>query len=191
IPAIAQAIAEGINVNVTLIFARERYAAVMDAWLRGLEQRVAAGLPVVDIASVASFFVSRVDTNVDKRLEMIATAEGPLAAAAAALMGRAAVANAKLAYDDFRKVAGSERCARLPAAGARAQRPRWASTGTKNPAYSDVVYVAELSGPDTVNTVPAQMLAAFLDHGAARVTVTEGVDEARRTLERLEALGIS
>lgn len=191
IPAIAQAIAEGINVNVTLIFSRERYAAVMDAWLRGLEQRAAAGLPVGGIASVASFFVSRVDTNVDKRLETIAAAEGPLAAEAAALMGRAAVANAKLAYDDFLEVAGSERFARLRAAGARAQRPLWASTGTKNPAYSDVVYVDELIGPDTVNTVPPQTLAAFLDHGAARVTVTEGVEEARRTLERLEALGIS
>jgi transaldolase len=191
IPAITAAIAEGINVNVTLIFSRERYAAVMDAYLRGLEQRAGAGLPVDNIASVASFFVSRVDTNVDKRLQNIVDGGGPLASQAASLLGKAAVANAKLAYADYKRVFSSERFERLRAAGARVQRPLWASTGTKNPAYSDVVYVDELIGPDTVNTVPPQTLAALLDHGSVRPALEEGLDEAQAIIDQLAVLGIN
>ena len=191
IPAIRAAIADGINVNVTLIFARQRYAEVMDAYLAGLEDRLAAGKPLAGIASVASFFVSRVDTLVDKRLEAIIKDGGAQAEAATALLGRSAVANARLAYADFERVFGGDRFARLQAQGARVQRPLWASTGTKNPAYSDVVYVDELVGPDTVNTVPPQTLAALLDHGRAAPTLETGLDEARQTLAGLEALGIS
>jgi len=191
IPAIRAAVADGINVNVTLIFARARYAEVMDAYLAGLEDRLAAGRPLDGIASVASFFVSRVDTLVDKRLEGIIEEGGARAEAATALLGRAAVANARLAYADFKQVFGGERFARLRAKGARVQRPLWASTGTKNPAYSDVVYVDELIGPDTVNTVPPQTLAALLDHGRVALTLETGLDEARQTLAGLEALGIS
>ncbi|CUS02800.2 Transaldolase [Candidatus Promineifilum breve] len=191
IPAIRAAIAAGINVNVTLIFARERYRAVMDAYLSGLEDRVAAGQPIDGIASVASFFVSRVDSNVDKKLQGIIKEGGARAAAAEALLGRAAIANARLAYADFRQVFGDERFARLRAAGGRVQRPLWASTGTKNPAYSDVVYVDELVGPDTVNTVPPQTLAALLDHGVARPTLEQHIAEARRVEAELEGLGIS
>lgn len=191
IPAIRAAIAAGINVNVTLIFSRERYQAVMDAYLTGLEDRVAAGKPIDHIASVASFFVSRVDTNVDKKLQAIISRGGEQAAAAEALLGRAAIANARLAYADFQHVFGDERFARLRAAGGRVQRPLWASTGTKNPAYSDVLYVDELIGPDTVNTVPPHTLAALLDHGLARPTLTNNLDEARRVEIELDALGIS
>lgn len=191
IPAITAAIAEGININVTLIFARERYAEVMDAYLAGLEQRAAAGRSLDGIASVASFFVSRVDTLVDKRLEGIIKEGGARAEAATALLGRAAIANARLAYADFKQFFGGERFAQLQAQGARVQRPLWASTGTKNPAYSDVVYVDELIGPDTVNTVPPQTLAALLDHGQAALTLETQLDQARQTLADLEELGIS
>jgi transaldolase len=191
IPAIRTAIAEGMNINITLIFARERYAEVMDAYLSGLEDRVAAGQAINGIASVASFFVSRVDTNVDKRLQAIIDAGGPQAEEARALLGRAAVANAKLAYADFKRVFTSERFARLREKGARVQRPLWASTSTKNPAYRDLLYVDELIGPDTVNTVPPQTLAALLDHGATRSMVEEGLDEAQAVIDRLAALGIS
>lgn len=191
IPAIRAAIAEGININITLIFSRDRYRAVMDAYLSGLEDRLAANKPIDQIASVASFFVSRVDTNVDKKLQAIINGGGGRAAAAKALLGRAAIANARLAYADFQRVFGGERFARLRAAGGRVQRPLWASTGTKNPAYSDVLYVDELIGPDTVNTVPPHTLAALLDHGVARPTIEQSLDEARRVEADLEALGIS
>ncbi|MEZ4538883.1 MAG: transaldolase [Chloroflexota bacterium] len=191
IPAIAAATAEGINVNVTLIFSRERYAAVMDAYLRGLEQRVAAGKPIDSIASVASFFVSRVDTKVDQRLQAIIDKGGQPAEEAAALLGKAAIANAKLAYADYKRVFTSERFKRLQDKGARVQRPLWASTSTKNPAYRDVVYVEELIGPDTVNTVPPQTLEALLDHAVVRPTVETDLDEARAVIDRLETLGIS
>jgi len=188
IPAIRDAVAAGLNINVTLIFARERYAEVMDAYLSGLETRAAAGQPLDAIASVASFFVSRVDSNVDPRLQALADAGD---ARAAALLGRAAVANARLAYADFKRVFASGRFRALQAAGARVQRPLWASTGTKNPAYSDVLYVEELIGPDTVNTVPPQTLAAFLDHGRVRLSLEEDTAGARRTLDELAALGIA
>jgi len=192
LPAITGAIAAGINVNVTLIFSLERYAAVMDAYLTGLEQRVAAGLPVDMIASVASFFVSRVDTKVDGHLAAMIDRGGMRAEKAELLPGKAAIANARLAYENFKKVFGSARFQALKAQAARVQRPLWASTGTKNPKYRDVVYVEELIGPDTVNTVPPQTLAAFLDHGVVRPgTLEENVAEARQTLVHLESLGIS
>lgn len=191
LPAITAAIAAGINVNVTLIFALQRYAEVMDAYLSGLEQRVSAGLPVDQIASVASFFVSRVDTNVDARLQNIIQAGGAQAHKAQALLGKAAIANARLAYANFKQVFASDRFKQLAAHGARVQRPLWASTSTKNPAYRDVIYVEELIGPHTVNTMPPQTVVAFLDHGLVRMSLEEGVPEAHQTLADLESLGIS
>jgi len=191
LPAILSAIEAGINVNVTLIFSLERYREVMDAYLTGLEKRVEGGLPVDRIASVASFFVSRVDTNIDPRLQQIIDQGGADAAKAKALPGKAAIANAKLAYEAFRQVFTSERFLKLKANGARVQRPLWASTSTKNPAYRDVMYVEELIGPDTVNTMPPQTVIAFLDHGQVRPSLQEDVEGARQVLADLESLGIS
>ncbi|MBI5946191.1 MAG: bifunctional transaldolase/phosoglucose isomerase [Chloroflexi bacterium] len=181
IPAIRQTIAAGINVNVTLIFSLERYAEVMDAYLSGLEDRASQNLPVNMIASVASFFVSRVDTKIDPKLPNDSN-----------LLGKAAIANAKLAYAAFEEIFTSARFATLKARfGARVQRPLWASTGTKNPAYSDTVYVDNLIGPDTVNTVPPATLDAFRDHGNASITITRGLDEAKNQIAELESAGIS
>jgi transaldolase len=180
VPAIEESIAAGVNVNVTLLFSLEAYRAIHDAYLRGLERRVAAGQPVDDLHSVASFFVSRVDTAVDKLLPD----DSPL-------VGRAAVANAKLAYEDFLKVVASDRWQSLAAHGAKVQRPLWASTGTKNPAYSDVLYVDELIGPDCVNTMPDATIEAFSDHGVVARTVDRDVDGARQVIAQVEAAGIS
>ena len=180
VPAIEESIAAGVNVNVTLLFSLNAYRAIHDAYLRGLERRVAAGQPVDDLHSVASFFVSRVDTAVDKLLPE----DSPL-------RGRAAVANAKLAYEDFLKVVASDRWQSLAAHGARVQRPLWASTGTKNPAYSDVLYVDELIGPDCVNTMPDATIEAFSDHGVVERTVDRDVDGARQVIAQVEAAGIS
>ncbi|MGC9335872.1 MAG: transaldolase [Anaerolineae bacterium] len=192
LPAITAAVAEGINVNVTLIFALDRYLTVMDAYLTGLEQRVAAGLPVDRIASVASFFVSRCDTKVDGRLMERVDRGGAHADPAEKLLGKAAIANARMAYGYYQKVFGSPRFEALKAHGARAQRPLWASTSTKNPAYRDVIYVEELIGPDTVNTMPPHTLVAFLDHGEVRPgSLEEDVVGAEQTLSELESLGIS
>ena len=191
LPAITEAIAAGLNINVTLIFSLQRYAEVMDAFMLGLEKRVRAGLPVGSIASVASFFVSRVDTNVDARLQKIIQAGGAQASAAAALLGKAAIANARLAYADFKQVVASDRFQRLKAKDAHVQRPLWASTSTKNPAYRDVIYVEELIGADTVNTMPPQTVTAFLDHGRVRLSLDENLPGARQALADLEALGIS
>jgi len=192
LPAIRKAIAAGINVNVTLIFSIQRYMEVMDAYLSGLEDRLAAGLPLGEIASVASFFVSRVDALVDKQLDALiegATDEGKKAELAA-LKGQAAVANAKLAYRSFQEIFSGTEWNTLVAASAKVQRPLWASTGTKNPAYSDLLYVENLVGPDTVNTLPEKTLEALLDHGRdLGDTVLEGVDAARRTLDELKELG--
>jgi transaldolase len=157
LPGIRAAIAAGINVNITLIFSIERYRAVMDAYLGGLDDRLVAGLPVRGIASVASFFVSRMDVKVD-----------PLLPQGSPLRGRTAIAYTKLAYQEFRKVFEGERFAKYRQAGCRLQRPLWASTGTKDPAYPDTLYVDNLIGPDTVNTVPPQTLVAFRDHGKAQ-----------------------
>jgi transaldolase / glucose-6-phosphate isomerase len=191
IPAIRESIAAGINVNVTLIFSLQRYADVMVAYIAGLERRLGAGKPVDRIASVASFFVSRVDTKVDRRLEEIIRQEGSQSALASRLLGRAAVANAQLAYAQYCEVFEGEHFKNLKAKGARTQRPLWASTSTKNPAYSDVKYVEELVGPDTVNTIPQQTVDAFRDHGEARITLTDDLTEARLVLESLDQLGIS
>jgi len=186
IPAISEVIAAGINVNVTLIFSLERYAEVMEAYLAGLEKRAQAGGALGSIHSVASFFVSRVDTKIDARLAELAKSDP----AAAALAGKAAIANARLAYADYKQVFGSARFQALKAQGANVQRPLWASTSTKNPAYRDVIYVEELIGPETVNTIPPATLAAFLDHGAVRASLEEQLAEGKQALASLEALGI-
>jgi len=185
LPAIEDATAAGHSVNITLIFSLQRYAEVVDAYLRGLERRVAAAGDVGRINSVASFFVSRVDSEADKRLEAIGSPE------ALALRGKLAVANAKLAYRHFQKVFSSERWQFLASKGARVQRCLWASTSTKNPAYSDTLYVAELIGPETVNTMPIETIRAFQEHGSAAETLTRGADEAKLVLEQLEAVGVS
>src|SRR5919109_4712067 len=180
IPAIRKAISVGINVNVTLIFSLKRYAEVMEAFLSGLEDHIAAGHSVHHIASVASFFVSRVDSKIDPKLP-----EG------SPLKGKAAIANAKLAYDQYEQVFSTHRWENLKIKGARVQRPLWASTSTKNPAYADTMYVDNLIGPDTVNTVPPSTLEAFRDHGTAEVTITRGMEQAQEALKQLEEAGIS
>jgi transaldolase/glucose-6-phosphate isomerase len=189
--AIEKAIAAGLNVNVTLIFSLERYQEVIDAYLKGLEIRVAQGKPVNQIASVASFFVSRVDTKIDPKLQAIVDAGGPTSAKAAALLGKAAISNGKLAYEVFKKNFTQARFEKLSEDGARLQRPLWASTSTKNPAYRDVLYIEELVGSDTVNTIPPQTLKAFLDHGKTEMTVEKGLDSAKQILADLAGLGIS
>lgn len=191
LPAIRQAIAAGINVNVTLIFSLERYRQVIEAYLSGLEDRLRAGLPLRSVASVASFFVSRLDTKIDARLESLMRAEHPQAERAAALRGQAAIANARLAYAIFEETFRGPRWESLAAAGARLQRPLWASTSTKNPNYPDTLYVDNLIGPHTVNTVPPQTLEAFRDHGHLDLTVRENLDQARHLFQELESLGIS
>ncbi len=188
IPAVRAAIAAGINVNITLIFSLASHAKVIDAFLSGLEDRVRAGKTVERIASVASFFVSRVDSAVDKLLDEKAAAG---AGSAAALRGKAAIANAKLAYELFEKEFGGPRFASLKGKGAQVQRPLWASTSTKNPSYKDTIYVDALIGPDTVDTLPPATLAAFNDHGVAAVTIRDGLADAKRQLKDIEALGVS
>jgi len=192
VPAIEECIAAGININITLIFAIEFYERVMDAYLRGIERRIEAGQDVTNSNSVASFFVSRVDTAVDNQLEsMIAAAQSPAERERLqALLGTAAVANAKVAYQRFLSTFASPRFESLKARGAKVQRPLWASTGTKNAAYSDIKYIEELIGPDTVNTMPPQTIDAFRDHGVARRTIDERYDEAERALAGLAAAGI-
>ncbi len=187
LPAIRTLIGEGVNVNVTLIFSIEMYAQVMQAYLDGLRARLDAGQPVRRVASVASFFVSRVDTLVDKRLtERLEAGDMQVAS----LRGQAAIANAKIAYDRFKHVFGGAPFAELKAAGARLQRPLWASTSTKNPAYADTKYVDGLVGPDTVNTVPPHTLEAVCDHGTPARTLDLYVDEAYAVIEKLKAIGI-
>ncbi|MBI5291091.1 MAG: bifunctional transaldolase/phosoglucose isomerase [Chloroflexi bacterium] len=190
LPAIEQTLAAGINVNVTLIFSLDRYAEVMTAHLNGLEQRLAAGKPVRGIASVASFFVSRVDTLVDSLLDQKIAADSALASTLAPLKGKAAIANAKLAYALFQQRYRGPAFAKLLAAGAQVQRPLWASTSTKNPAYLDVIYVDNLIGSDTVNTMPPATIKAFKDHGAARATLEEGLSEARDLMDKLAEAGV-
>jgi transaldolase len=186
IPAIRQMIAEGRNINVTLIFSLDRYADVIEAYISGLEHFAAAN-PAADlsgVASVASFFISRVDTEVDRRLEAIASE------AAMALRGTAAIVQGQLAYKLFRERFSGARWDALAARGARVQRPLWASTGTKNPAYSDVLYVDELIGPDTVNTLPEVTLEAFADHGTPMRTIDLEVDKAEAAWQALTDVGI-
>jgi len=185
LPAITTALTEGISVNVTLIFALPRYRAVMNAYLEGLEAAHAAGRDLSTIGSVASFFVSRVDSEVDKRLDALGTDE------ARALKGKAAIANARLAYQAYEEVVASERWQVLADAGARPQRPLWASTGVKDPNYPDTLYVTELVAPNTVNTMPGKTLDAVADHGEiAGDTVRGRYDEATAVLDALSRLGI-
>lgn len=185
LPAITACIADGISINVTLIFSIDRYREVMDAYQAGLERRLAAGEPFAGIESVASFFVSRVDSEVDKRLETIGTDE------ALALRGKAAIANARLAYAAFEEVVAADRWQRLEAEGAARQRPLWASTSVKNPAYPDTMYVTELIAPGTVNTMPESTLDAVADHGdIIGDTVTPNYDNARETMAALERVGV-
>jgi transaldolase len=185
LPAITAAIAEGISVNVTLIFSVERHRAVMDAYLAGLEQAKEKGIDLSTIRSVASFFVSRVDTEIDNRLEKIGSEE------ALGLRGRAAVANARLAYAAFEEVHDSDRWKALAAAGANAQRPLWASTGVKNPAYSDTLYVTDLVVADTVNTMPEKTLQAFADHGEVHGDQVSGKGaEAQQVFDAIAGLGV-
>ena len=187
IPAVRRLIGKGININITLIFSLDAYEQVREAYIAGLEDFERAGGDLSGVASVASFFVSRVDTAVDGLLEERIRQSGN---DLSALLGRAANANAKLAYQAFKSIFGSERFAALRAKGARVQRPLWASTGTKNPAYSDVLYIEPLIGPDTVNTMPPATLTAFQQHGTVAATIEQGVVEARQTIEDLEAVGI-
>jgi transaldolase len=192
IPAITQVIAAGINVNVTLIFSLSRYEEVMEAFMLGLELRHKQGLSIENIASVASFFISRVDSKIDGILQGMIQNGGSQSATATHLLGKAAIANAKQAYTLFEKKFSGYRFKELQAKGAaRRQRPLWASTSTKNPAYRDVVYIEELIGPETVNTVPPQTLDAFRDHGIASLTIHSQLEEAQKSLEALNALGIS
>ena len=191
LPAVRRCIADGLNINVTLIFSLDRYDEVMDSYLRGLIDRLEAGKPVSHIASVASFFVSRLDTAVDKLLEeRLQTAHPEERAHLEGLKGQAAIANAKLAYAGFRKKFSTEAAMALENQGARRQRPLWASTSTKNPAYPDVYYVEALVGPDTVNTLPPATIDAYRDHGRPEIHLDRNVDQARRVIEDLESLGI-
>jgi transaldolase len=187
IAAIRQLISEGINVNVTLIFGLERYAAVKEAYIQGLESRLAANKAIAQIASVASFFISRVDANVDDRLAKLSNSNGT---DPQTLMGKTALANAKLAYAQFQTKFSGERWQRLAEAGAQLQRPLWASTSTKNPAYPDLLYVEPLIGPHTVNTMPMSTLQAFWDHGVVANAVGEDVAEAEQLFRQLARLGI-
>jgi transaldolase len=185
LPSITAATAAGVSVNVTLIFGLDRYDAVMDAYLSGLEQAKAAGHDISQIHSVASFFVSRVDTEVDKRLDKISSEE------ASRLRGRAGIANARLAYERYEKVIASDRWQALKAAGANEQRPLWASTGVKDPSYDDTMYAVELVAPNTVNTMPEATMNAVADHGTIRGNTIAGTyDQSQRVLDDLGRLGI-
>jgi len=191
--AVRTLLSEGINVNITLLFSRGAYAKVVEQHVAALETRRAQGEPIDRIASVASFFVSRIDSLVDRLLDQRIEAADSAAERERlrSLQGRIAIANAKLAYRHYETVMESGAWKRLAEAGARPQRLLWASTSTKNPAYRDTLYVEELIGPDTVNTIPPETLDAFRDHGVARSTLTEGIEEAKNTLAGLEAAGIS
>jgi transaldolase len=182
LPAIEEMIASGKSINVTLIFSLERHREVMEAYIRGLERLVEAGGDPRPVSSVASFFVSRVDTEADKRLDAIGGHDN--------LKGRLAVANAKLAYQNWREVFAGERWEALAERGASKQWCLWASTSTKNPAYRDVLYLEELIGPETVNTMPEETIEAFQDHGEVDLTIEEGIDEARRLVDELAEAGV-
>ncbi len=184
--SITDATSAGISVNVTLIFGLDRYDGVMDAYLTGLEQAKEAGIDLSTIRSVASFFVSRVDTEIDKRLDKIGSDE------AKALRGKAGIANARLAYERYEKTFSSDRWAALEAAGAHKQRPLWASTGVKDPAYDDTMYVVDLAAPNTVNTMPEATLDAVADHGKVHGDAIRGTyAESREVIDRLNALGVT
>jgi transaldolase len=193
VAAMTELIASGVNVNATLIFSPENYEQVASAYIAGLERLAGSGGPLERAASVASFFVSRIDTAVDRLLETRLEETGDTGARPPirSLLGQAAVASARVAYQRFRRTFSEERFLSLQRRGAQVQRPLWASTSTKNPAYRDVVYVEELIGPDTVNTVPPATLAAFRDHGRVRASLEENVDQAHENLAQLARLGIN
>jgi len=190
--AVRRLIASGLNINITLLFSLDAYRRVIEAYMAGLEERVAAGKDIRNIASVASFFVSRVDSEVDKRLDAILKSASPEKRKQIdSLRGKAAIANAKLAYRIFQKEFSSPRWKKLEAKGASVQRVLWASTSTKNPSYRDVMYVEQLIGPHTVNTMPPQTIEAFRDHGEVKRTVDKEVDVAETVIRDLAQLGIS
>jgi len=191
VPAIRTLLAEGININITLLFSLHNYEQVALAYIEALEERRAKGESISGLASVASFFVSRVDTLADKQLEGVIAEGGDHAELAASLKGKVAVANAQLAYEKFLELFKGERFAPLAAAGAKVQRPLWASTGTKNKAYSDVLYVETLIGPETVNTAPIATIEAFLDHGTIARTVDADLAGAHAVLDGLAKVGLS
>ena len=190
IPAIEEMLYEGHNINITLIFGLDYYRRVAEAYVNAVERRLTEGKPVDDLASVASFFVSRVDTKVDKQLDDMVLAGGISAEDARRLKGKAAVANAKLAYEVYKEIFKSDRFKSLESQGARVQRCLWASTSTKNPDYPDVLYIEDLVGPDTVNTIPLKTLDAYADHGDPANRLEQGVEEARALMSQLEEVGI-
>lgn len=189
--AIKKSISEGLNINVTLLFSLQRYREVAEAYIEGLEDRAKAGLPVDRIYSVASFFLSRIDTMVDPMLEKIIAEGGPEAELAKTLLGKAAVSSAKMAYQIYKELFFSERFNALREKGANPQRLLWASTGTKNKAYSDVKYIEALIGPDTVNTVPQDTLKAYRDHGQPAIRIEEDITGAAQAMKDLEKVGVS
>ncbi|HKX32751.1 MAG TPA: transaldolase [Blastocatellia bacterium] len=192
IPAIQASIAAGININVTMIFAIKNYEEVAEAYLKGLEERQAAGKPIDHIASVASVFVSRIDTAVDKQIEALIqkSTDEKERATLSALRGKTAIASAKLQYQKFKEIFSTERFNKLKALGARVQRPLWASTSTKNPNYRDVLYAEALIGPDTVDTLPPATFEAFRDHGQVALTLEANLPEARHTIAKISEAGI-
>jgi transaldolase len=191
LPAIQQLIGEGISVNVTLLFGLPRYRQVAEAYIAGIEARAAQGKPLKHLASVASFFVSRIDALVDPLLEKLIALGGEKAEVAKKVHGQVAISSAKVAYQIYKETFGGDRFRELAAQGARVQRLLWASTSTKDPDFSDVKYVEALIGPDTVNTAPMETLEAYRDHGAPKARLEQDVQETRRVLERLPELGIS
>jgi transaldolase len=190
LPAIQQLISEGININVTLLFALPRYRQVAEAYIAGIAARAAQGRPVKRVASVASFFLSRIDVLIDPLLEKLFARDAGEAELAKKVHGRVAISCAKVAYQTYKEIFGSERFRNPANKGARVQRLLWASTGTKNPQYSDLKYVESLIGPDTVNTVPVETFNAYRDHGEPKTRLEEDVEQARRVLEQLRELGI-
>jgi transaldolase len=190
IPAIEKMLYEGHSINITLIFGLDYYRRVAEAYVSAVERRLAEGKPVEDIGSVASFFVSRVDSKVDKQLDDLVAGGTVTAEDARRLKGKAAVANAKLAYEVYQEIFRSDRFKALEAKGAKVQRCLWASTSTKNPEYSDVLYIDELVGPETVNTIPEATLEAYADHGNPANRIEEGLEEARALMSQLEEVGV-
>jgi transaldolase/glucose-6-phosphate isomerase len=193
IPAIEEGIYDGININITLLFSLHAYDQTMEAYIRGLERRVAENKPIDNISSVASFFVSRIDTAVDKELDrrIAQTADPEEKEKLQSLLGRIAIANAKIAYQRYKNIFHGDRFAAMKQKGAQLQRPLWASTSTKNPVYPDVYYVEALIGPETIDTIPPATLKAFRDHGRPRVSIEDNLDEEKAILARLEEIGIS
>lgn len=190
LPAIRQLIGEGINVNITLLFGLPRYREVVDAYLGGLEILASTGKPIEQTASVASFFLSRIDVLIDPILEELRKTESPEADVAERLQGQAAIASAKVAYQMYKEIFSSDRFARLAGKGARTQRLLWASTSTKNPAYEDTKYVETLIGPDTINTLPLQTIDAYRDHGHPHLTLDKNIPEAYQIFAELSSIGI-